>query len=298
MSAAFNQKTILITGGTGGIGKETARGLAKLGAHLIITGRDTGRAQAAVAELKQDTGNTRIESLTADLSRQDDMHRLAETIQSRYSALHVLINNVGLLEGQRRLTQDGIEAHFAVNVVTPFLLTHLLLPLLHKSTPARVINLTGGMPGSTIDLANLQAEKSFSGLMTYSRAKQAMLAMSYEFAERTSGSGVSINVAYPGDAATAMTGAMTPNMLPFVMRLAWPVFKTMMREDNGKSAAKAARSSIYLASSAEVEGVTRAYFNTNGKQVGWPAAVTNEHNRRVIWELCERLAGQPELEAV
>jgi NAD(P)-dependent dehydrogenase (short-subunit alcohol dehydrogenase family) len=221
-----------------------------------------------------------------------DMRRFAADVMARYSRLDVLINNVGLLETERRLTIDGIEAHFAVNVLAPFLLTRQLLPLLQASAPARVINLSGGVPFGGIDLDNLQAEKSFRGLTTYSHAKQAMMAMTVEFAERLRGSGVSINVAFPGSAATPMTAAMTADTLPAAMRLFYPIFKSVMRPDNGESAAKAARSSIFLASSPDVEGITGAYYDTNSNRSRFPAHALDTRNRAAIWALCERLAAE------
>ncbi|MGL4609531.1 MAG: SDR family NAD(P)-dependent oxidoreductase [Trueperaceae bacterium] len=287
----MNGKTVLITGGTGGIGKQTAIGLAKLGSHLIVTGRDQKRGEEAIQEIQDRSGNKHVDLLLADLSVQAEVRRLAREVKENYPSLHVLINNAGLLESKRRVTADGVEAHFAVNVVAPYLLTLELLPLLKVSTPARVINLTGGMPGSHLRVDDLQAEKSFTGLFTYTRAKSAMSAMSLEMAKRLEGSGVSINVVYPGGAATSMTGAMTPETLPFAMRLMWPIFKTMQKPDDGKSAQKASRSSIYAATAPELEGLTGQYITTNSKRVKWPASFQNEHNRQKVWSVLEELTG-------
>jgi len=148
-------KTMLITGGTGGIGKETARGLAKLDAHVILVGRDRARGEATVAEVKATSGNEHVDLLLADLSSQAAIRELAREVMARYPRLDVLINNIGGLYPQRWLTVDGIEATFAVNHLNPFLLTHLLLPVLEGGAPARVINVTGGMPTGAIDLGNL-----------------------------------------------------------------------------------------------------------------------------------------------
>jgi NAD(P)-dependent dehydrogenase (short-subunit alcohol dehydrogenase family) len=290
--SSMNGKTVIVTGGTGGIGKQTAIALAKLGAHVVITGRDKGRSEQAQRDIQAHAPQGKVDVLLADLSVLAEVKRLADDIQSRYSRLDVLINNVGLLETEKRHTTDGIEAHFAVNVLTPFVLTHLLLPLLQKSTPSQVVNLTGGLPGTKLEIDNLQAEKSFRGLPTYSRSKQAMMAMSVEFAERLKGMGVAVNVAYPGAAATAMTGAMNRQTLPLFMQPFYPVFKQFMKADNGESAAKAARSSIYLASHPEVQGKTGIYVNTSVKQVPFPAQALDPHNREVIWALCERLGGR------
>ena len=192
-----------------------------------------------------------------------------------------------------------IEADLAVNVIAPFLLTNLLMERLRSSRSARVINVTGGEHPATIDLDNLQAERSFLGLRTYSHAKLIMMAVMYEFAQRVQGTSVCINVCYPGRASTNMTQSVTPQMAPFVLRLMWPLFKRMTRPDEGESAAKAARSAVYLASSAEVEGLNGTYVNSKSEVVEWPKAVLDQATRRHLWEMAEQLAhltsgGSPE----
>jgi NAD(P)-dependent dehydrogenase (short-subunit alcohol dehydrogenase family) len=186
------------------------------------------------------------------------------------------------------LTADGIEADLAVNALAPFLLTQLLLEPLNASPSARVVNLTGGVPGR-IDLDNLQAERSFRGLDTYSHTKTIQMALSYEFAQRLQGTGVTVNVCYPGQASTAMTQNVTPNMLPARMRALWPQFQRMARADQGQSAANAARSSIYLAASPQVQGLTGQYLDRHCQPAAWPAAVLDPHLRRQLWAVAEHL---------
>ncbi len=284
-------KTVLVTGGTGGIGKATAIGIAGLGASVVVTGRDRTRGGAAIQDIRQISGNQRVSLLISDLSTVEGAHQLARDFGAIHDALHVLINNVGLLEGERRLTADGIEASFAVNVLAPFVLTHALLEPLERAgtatgQPARVINVTGGLP-ARIDLSNLQAEKSFLGLQTYSRAKAAMVAMSLEFARRLAGHGVTLNVAYPGSAATEMSASMTPEFVPVWLRLLWPAFRMMTR--NAKPE-RAAQSSIFLASSPNVSGVNGAYFDTNSRRASPPKDALKETIQRRIWQVCEELA--------
>lgn len=288
----MKDKIVLITGGTGGIGKQTAIALAKLGAQVIVTGRDRARGEAGVLDIQRASGNGNVELLLADLSTQDGVHSLADQFKRRYPRLDVLINNAGLLEQERRVTVDGLEADFAVNVIAPFLLTHLLLDVLKASAPARVVNVSGGMGmWGKIDLENLQAEKSFRGLETYSQTKTVMMALAYEFARRIEGGGVTINVCFPGAASTAMTQALSPSALPPMMRLTWPLLKSMyMRNDAGKSAAKAARSSVYLAASPEVTGISGQYFNAQSKPFEWPGDVRNDDLRLSLWALCAKLA--------
>jgi NAD(P)-dependent dehydrogenase (short-subunit alcohol dehydrogenase family) len=286
----MKNKIILITGGTGGIGKQTALTLAKMGAHVVVTGRSQASGEAAVSELKRLSGSQQVDLLLADISTQAGVRSLSDQFKAKYDRLDVLINNAGLAASARQLTEDGVESNFAVNAITPFLLTHLLMDRLKSSASARVINLTGGEAKGVIDLDNLQAERSFSGLNSYSHSKLVMMAMAYEFAQRVQGTNVTINVCYPGQAATNMTRSVTPEMLPGFMRFMWPFFKLAIREDGGKSAEKASRSSVYLASSVEVEGVNGKNFDTNSKMVDWPAAVVDQSTRQQIWKVAEQVS--------
>ena len=286
----MKDKIVLITGGTGGIGKQTALTLAKMGAQLVITGRSQTNGEAAVQELKQESGSQQIDLLLADISTRQGLRSLAEQFSQKYERLDVLINNAGLAAPKRELSADGIESDFAVNVLAPFLLTHLLMGRLKSSPDARVISLTGGQAKGQIELDNLQAERSFSGLATYSHAKLVLMAAMYEFAQRTQGTNVTVNVCYPGQASTQMTRSVTQEMLPGFMRLFWPLFKRVVREDGGQSAAKASRSSVYLATSAEVANINGQYFDTNCKRVAWPKAILDQETRQKIWVITERLS--------
>ena len=290
MKEAMQNKIVLITGSTNGIGKQTALALARLGAQVIPTGRSRVSAEAAADEIKQAGGGRKVDFLLADLSTQAGLHSLVEQFKARYERLDVLIHNAGLAAPQRQLTEDGIESNFAVNVITPFLLTHLLMDRLKASQSARVISLTGGEAKGRIDLKNLQSERSFSGLNSYSHAKLAMMALMYEYARRVQGFNVTINVCYPGQASTDMTRGVTAKMLPGFMLFAYPLFKMMVRPDGGKSAARASRSSVYLASSQDVEGQNGKYFDSNCKLVNWPAAVLDSATRESVWSTVRRLA--------
>ena len=283
----MKDKVVLITGATSGIGKQTALALAKMGARVVVTGRSKQSGEEAVAEIKAASGNANVELLIGDLSAQKNVHVLAEQFKARYDRLDVLINNAGLAASERKLTEDGIESNFAVNVVTPYLLTRLLMDSLKKSPSPRVVTLMGGDVPAKLDMDNLQSEKSFDGLNTYSQTKLAMMVLMYEFAQREKD--MTINVCYPGQASTNMTRSVTPEMLPRAMRWMFPVFKLMVRDDGGKSAAKASRSSIYLASSPEVEGVTGKYFDTNCKEAAWSPAVMEADVREKVWTLVERI---------
>lgn len=289
-------RTVLVTGSTGGIGKETARGLARLGARVVLVGRDPARAQSAAAEINHDIGTDRAESVAVDLTVRRGLRQLVDTVAERHTSLDVLINNFGMNPAARQLTSDGVELAFAANVLAPYTLTLLLEPLLRAAPSARVVNITGGIPGGPVDPDNLQAEKGYVGwtFSQYNHTKAALMAVSYDLARRLTGNtegtapGVTLNVAYPGHAYTPGNRAMAPSAFPLVYRPLAPLLRVLgpvLLSD----LAKPARSSILLAAGPEVEGVTGAYFNTKGKRVPWPAFVRDERIRTAVGDLCARL---------
>lgn len=286
-------KTVLVTGSTGGIGKETARGLAALGARVILVGRDPSRARQAAAELNAQSGaapgQPRVEAITADVAGQRDLARLAEQVAERCDRLDVLVNNVGVNPPRRTLTKDGVESTFAAHVLTPFTLTHLLLPLLR----GRVVNITGGIPGGPIELDNLQAERRYLGwtFTQYNHTKTILMAMSLRFAEKVAGTGVTVNVAYPGHGHTPMNRAMTMAGFPYAYRPIVPLVRLaapLLFSDLSKPA----RSSIHLASSDELEGVNGAYYDVKSRRTPWPASALDPRNQDAVWALCESLLRQ------
>ena len=289
----MKDKIVLITGATGGIGKQTALTLAGMGAQVILTGRSRSSGEAAVTEIKQASGNPKIELLLADVSKQADIRSFAAHFKEKYDHLDVLINNAGLVASKRQLTEDGIESNFAVNVVAPFLLTQLIMDSLKASRSARVITLMGGDVPAKLKMDNLQAERSFDGLTSYSQSKLAMMVMMSEFAQRSQDSNVTINICYPGQASTNMTGSVTPEMFPSGVRWIFPLFKFVTRPDNGKSAAKASRSSVYLASSEAVKGNTGKYFNPKCKEVSMPKVVFDAGIRQSLWTTVHQLTNTP-----
>ncbi|WP_188132573.1 SDR family NAD(P)-dependent oxidoreductase [Streptomyces boluensis] len=281
-------KTVLVTGSTGGIGKETARRLAGLGAGVILVGRDKTRADAAVGDIRHSSGNENVTAITADMSRLRDVHRLAQEASTRTGGVDVLINNAGATRSHRELTEDGIETTFAVNVVAPFCLTHWLMPALTASGTARVINITGGIPRGRVDLNNLQGEKSYVGLSFYNQTKLAQMAMSYCFAQELTAMPVTLNVAYPGHAYTSMNKNLTIGTYPPLARPIVPLLRLAMPVVYGHRALlKATRSSVYLASSPEVQDTSGTYFNSKATPTPWPEAVLDATTRNTIWELCE-----------
>src|SRR5215213_2466913 len=149
---AMYGKVCLVTGATSGIGKATAMGLANMGASVVMVGRDRGRGEAALAEIKEGSANASVDLLLADLSSQEDVRRLADQFKEAYPRLDVLINNAGVIRSKRITTADGLEMTFAVNHLAYFLLTNLLLDVLEASAPSRIVNVSSGeQRNGTID---------------------------------------------------------------------------------------------------------------------------------------------------
>ncbi|MDA0244736.1 MAG: SDR family NAD(P)-dependent oxidoreductase [Chloroflexi bacterium] len=289
----MKDKTVLITGATSGIGKYTALALAKMGAHVLITGRNEAGGQEAIAEIKQLSGSSKVDLFLADLSKQADVVALAHQVQTNYERLDVLVNNAGSAATQRLLSPDGLELNFAINVVAPFLLTQLLLSVLQASQGARVITLMGGNVPHKLEVDNLQSERRFDGLNAYSQSKLAMMVVMYEFSQQLKDSSITMNICYPGQASTKMTRSVTPEMFPRGIRWLFPVFKLMTRPDNGKSAGKASQSSVYLASSVDVAGVTGRYYSSKAKETKMPDVVFDPKIRQNLWGLVHQLTNIP-----
>ncbi|MEV4000692.1 SDR family NAD(P)-dependent oxidoreductase [Actinomadura sp. NPDC049753] len=284
-------KTVLVTGSTAGIGRETARRLAMLGAEVVLVGRDPDRARTAADAISREAAGEAT-ALTADLSDLAGLRRLADQVTERYDRLDVLVNNAGGMNAERRLTRDGVEATFAVNVLAPYALTCLLLPALRAAGAARVVNLTGGMPGGTIDPGNLQGEKKYLGwrFAHYNHAKTALMAMSHRFASHLEDEEVTVNVAYPGHAYTPGNQATPMRAFPYLYRPAAPLIRLLgplLLSDM----TKASRSSVHLASRPEMEGVTGAYVDAKARRAAWPSGALDARGQQAVWSACERLSG-------
>lgn len=276
-------KTIVVTGGTGGIGLHTAIGLAKTGARVVVTGRDATRGAAAVARIRQASGNEAVELVTGDLSTRAGVQALGDALVAAADRIDVLVNNAGMLAQERKINDDGFELDFAVNVVAPYLLTHRLEPALVAGAPARVLNLTGGKASGPFDASDLQSERSFVPLVNYTMTKRAEEAMSLVLAKELEPKGIYVTIVYPGRASTAMTQAMTPSSLPWFMRPAWPIFRILIpKDDGGKSAELAARSSIFAATTESLEGQAGTYIDTNQKVGALHPTVHDAANQAVV----------------
>jgi len=243
----LKNKIILITGATSGIGKETALGLAKLGAIIVFTTRNTIKGEKTKKELIARTNNKNIQMLTCDLASIESIKNCCNEFKSKFDKLHVLINNAGVWDFKRKESKDGIENIFAVNYLAPFLMTNLLLDVLKNGKPSRIINVTSGMHYGTINFDDIEFKQKFSGVKAYRQSKLGLILFTRLLAKKLEGTGVTVNVVQPGMNKTDLgrdAGGFSKM-----------IFKMM-----GKDPSVGAETSIYLASSPDVENITGEYW--------------------------------------
>ncbi len=277
-------KVCMVTGATSGIGKATALGLAQMGATVVMVSRDRARGEAAQSEIKTKSGNNAVDLLIADLSSQQSIRQLAENFKRNYTQLHVLINNAGVFMLTRRETVDGLEMTFAVDYLAPFLLTNLLLDVLKASAPARIVNVSSeSHEAGYIKMDDLQAKKGYRPMRVYGQAKLALVLFTYELARRLQGTGVTANCLHPGFVATN-----------FAQRDLWPIARTAAKLVLffGISPEEGAKTSIYLASSPDVEGVTGKYFVKSIPKRSTPISY-DESLQQQLWEESAKLVNLP-----
>jgi len=274
-------KLVLITGGTSGIGKAAAKIIAGMGAEVIVTARSQQKGEAALEEIRSESGNDRVSLLLADLAAQAEVRRLAKEFRASHARLDVLVNNAGLYKARRTETPDGIEMTLAVNYLAPFLLTNLLLDLLEKSAPSRVINVSSEAERwGKIDLDDLQSERRYRGFPVYGKSKLANIMFTIELAERLRGTSVTANCMHPGSVNTNMGRSERG-----VGILLFRTFKPFMR-----SPERGADTLVYLAVSSEVEGRTGEYFID--REVATPSGEAYDGTlREKLWEASEELTG-------
>nr|MBA2510686.1 SDR family oxidoreductase [Rubrobacteraceae bacterium] len=266
--------------GTSGIGKATAMALAAMGADVVVVGRDPERGEKAAAEIRAQTGG-RVDLALADLASQAEVRALAGEFRRRYDRLDVLVNNAGLVQSKRTETPDGIETTFAINHLAPFLLTNLLLDVLEKSAPSRVVTVSSEAERwGNIDFDDLQSKKRYRGFPVYGMTKLANIMFTYELAERLKGTGVTATCMHPGAVNTRFG---TNNSGPFT--ILFRLFKPFMRAPE-----QGADTVIWLASSPEVEGASGRYYSDR-KLVKPKKVASDPDARRRLWEESERLTG-------
>lgn len=277
-------RVCIVTGASNGIGRETALGLARTGATVIAVARNVERGNAAVSEIRTRSGNDAIHLAIADLSSQAAIRDLARDLRNQYPRIHVLVNNAGAINNQRTVTVDGIETTWAVNHLAYFLLTDLLLPTLRQSAPARIVNVSSeAHTGGSINFDDPQLEHGYSAWRAYNQSKLANIMFTYELARRVPAGEVTANALHPGTVATGF-GKNNSGLLNLGLQLASPF---MTKPDKG------AETSIYLASSPEVEGVTGKYFE-KCKEVRSAAQSYDEEAAKRLWQISAEMTGLSE----
>ena len=266
-------KICIITGANSGIGKATAIGLAKMNATIVMMCRSKERGEEAQKEIIELTGNKKMDLLLCDLSSQESIRKFVSEFKSKYQKLHVLINNAGVMLSKRGISVDGFEMNFAVNHLAPFLLTNLLLDALKKSAPSRIINVSSAAHRmAKIDFDDLQSEKRKYRLMKiYGASKLALMLFSYELSRKLEGTSVTVNTLHPGVVNTNLG----QDQSSFSKGFAKLFFK---------KPEKGAETSIYLASSQEVEGITGKYFAKKQQKQSSEESYNEDYAKR-LWEL-------------
>ncbi|MHA1930987.1 MAG: SDR family oxidoreductase [Promethearchaeota archaeon] len=273
----MKDRICIITGANSGIGKVTALGLAKMNATIVMLCRNKESGEAAQREIISESGNKNVDLLICDLSSQEQVHRFVDEFKQKYQNLHVLINNAGVMASKRRLCVDGYEMNFAVNHLGPFLLTNLLLDVLKKSSPSRIVNVSSAAHRmAKLDFDDLQCENKKHRLFrVYGASKLAFMLFSYELSRRLEGSGVTVNTVHPGMINTNLGREMS--------RIGRGFGKLVFKRPE-----KGAETSIYLASSPEVEGITGKYYIKKEEKESSKESY-NEEDAKRLWEISVKL---------
>ena len=280
----MKSKTILITGSTDGIGRETAKALAKQGHIVIIHGRNKAKAEKVCEAIRSETGNNNIDYIIADLLLLSDVRRMAEDFTKKYSSLDVLINNAGAFFNKvRETTEEGFEKTITLNLFAPFLLTQLLLNVLEKSDSARIINLSSAMHrrGGKPDLNDFQLENSYRPDRAYGLSKLYLIWITRHLSKLLTDRGITnitVNASHPGAVATNFGQDADKG---FLINLVFKIALLFMDKPE-----KGAITSIYLATSPEAEHITGKFFNNRAKEEKPDDRYYSEENEKAVWDYC------------
>src|SRR6267378_8695326 len=249
-----------------------------MGETVVIVSRNKEKGETAVTDIIAKSGNKNVELIQADMSSQDSIHKLAEDFKARHEKLHLLINNAGVYLTKRTTTENGLESTFAVNHLGPFLLTNLLLGLLKASAPSRIVNVTSDAHnGAKVNFEDLQGEKRFSGWQACGQSKLVMILFTHELATRLDDTGVTVNSAHPGVVRTNF--ANNNGLVTFGFRLMRPFFI---------SPATAAKRILYVATSADLDGVNGKYFTKKHEATSSQESYEDDSAKR-LWQISEQL---------
>lgn len=281
----LNGKTILVTGATSGIGLEAAVVFALQGARLVLIGRDPERTAKALAQVKARGASELVDSFLCDFSSQKQIRALAPQVLAKYPRIDVLLNNAGLVNDKRTVTEDGIEATFAVNHLGYFLFTQLMLDAVKAAAPSRIVNVASAAQyGGTMDFEDLGFERGGYGVMkAYGRSKLANVMFTRALAKRLEGTGVTVNSLHPGAVATNIWSRAPWFTKPFLA-----VLKPLM-----VSPQKGGQRLVYAATSPELEGKTGLYLNNDKPAKLAPLAQDDAVNEK-LWAVSQQLTSRAE----
>jgi NAD(P)-dependent dehydrogenase (short-subunit alcohol dehydrogenase family) len=283
MNMDLRGKTCLITGATNGIGRVSALELAKLGARVVLLGRDPQRTEETRAEVAQRATGPEPRVLLADLASLDQVRRAARDFLASGEPLHVLLNNAGVMNSTRHESTDGFEATFAVNHLAHFLFTNLLLQRIIASAPARIVNVSSDAHqfGGALDFADLNAKKSYRGMAAYGRSKLANVLFTRELSRRLEGTRVTVNAVHPGGVRTGFGMNNEPSFLKTLFGLVRPFLR---------SPEQGADTLIWACSAPELEGVTGSYFADRRPRRTHRNAKDDAAAQR-LWDVSAKLTG-------
>jgi NAD(P)-dependent dehydrogenase (short-subunit alcohol dehydrogenase family) len=269
----------VVTGASAGIGKAAARGLAALGARVVLAVRSREKGEAVRREITAASGNEDLELLVADLQSQASIRRASAELVERHPALHVLVNNAGVWLDRRHESPDGIETTWATNVLGYHLFTHCLLPALEKGAPARVVNVASEF-ASDLDLDDVELERRpYLGRLAYAQSKQADRMWTWALAKRLEGKGVTANALHPGFVATelfAKSGGLVGRAISLYAGLG-----ALAPEEGADTA-------VFLAASPEVEGISGRFFAGRRER---PCRFRGDPREDALFGLCQRMTG-------
>jgi NAD(P)-dependent dehydrogenase (short-subunit alcohol dehydrogenase family) len=277
IAANLAGRTVLVTGGNAGIGKEIARALAGIKARVVLACRSPERGEAARRELASATGNPAVELMLVDLGSQASIRAFASAFAETHEALHVLVNNAGIWLQRRQDGPDGIELTWATNVLGYHLLTQLLLPLLRESAPARIVNVAS-MFAHGLDLSDVEfRRRRYQGPSAYAQSKQANRMLSWALARRLEGTHVTANAMHPGGVNTALFRKAGGLVGPAV---------SLYAKLTGKTPEDGADTAVYVAASRELEGISGRFWIDRRETA---CAFRDEPGEEALWKLCESM---------
>ncbi|XP_063044883.1 retinol dehydrogenase 12-like [Engraulis encrasicolus] len=287
--ARLDGKTVLITGANTGLGKETAVDLASRGARVILACRDMGRGGRAAEEIRKRSGNGNVLLKQLDLASLESVRRLATDVLATEERLDILINNAGVICPKRQ-TEDGFEMQFGVNHLGHFLLTNRLLPILKKSTPSRVVNVSSlAHEKGKINFDDINQEKDYDPIKSYQQSKLANVLFSRELAKRLEGSGVTVYSLHPGVIITEIFRHLSEIMTPW-KRMYWGALITVLTPLIFKSTNQGAQTTIYCAVEESIANTSGLYYSDCAPKQPAPQACDDEAAKR-LWDLSSSMVG-------